>query len=367
MLQYNSASAAAKRRGRMAGKAKVARSDAIQDPARSPTVFDVAREVGCSIATVSRAINDPGRVSASIRQRVLEVVKRLGYVPNGSARALRSAKSRLMGAVIPTLSHAIYARLIESVQGRLSARGVSLLHVAVGYDLKLEAHHIRLLLEQGVEGVVLVGAHHRPESFSLMRDREVPFVATYAISANNIPFVGFDNYKAGRMVARYLADLGHRKLAMLAGITKNNDRAGERVRGFRDAAAQDGIGKEDIEVIEAPYRMDSGEAALRVVLDRRPDITAVFCGSDILAVGAMKECRRRGLHVPRDVSIVGFDNLEVAEYLSPALTTIAIPAEMMGAKAAEFLLANPDERQLHARVELETQLIVRETTAPPRR
>ncbi len=220
----------------MADRAKVAElSDAIQH--RSPTVFDVAREVGCSIATVSRAINEPGRVSPSIRERVLEVVGRLGYVPNGSARALRSAKSRLMGAVIPTLSHAIYARLIESTQSRLSARGVSLLHVAVGYDLTLEAHHIRLLLEQGVEGMVLVGAHHRPESFKLMRDRDVPFVATYAVSGN-IPFVGFDNYKAGRIVARYLADLGHRKLAMLAGITKNNDRAGEREtavprRGFR--------------------------------------------------------------------------------------------------------------------------------------
>ncbi len=351
----------------MADRVKVvALSDAIQHPARSPTVFDVAREVGCSIATVSRAINEPGRVSHSIRERVLEVVGRLGYVPNGSARALRSSKSRLMGAVIPTLSHAIYARLIESTQGRLSARGVSLLHVAVGYDLKLEAHHIRLLLEQGVEGMMLVGAHHRPESFRLMRDRDVPFVATYAVSGN-IPFVGFDNYRAGRIVARYLADLGHRKLAMLAGVTKNNDRAGERVRGFRDAADHAGIAKDDVEVIEAPYRMDSGEAALRVVLDRRPDTTAVFCGSDILAVGAMKECRRRGLHVPRDLSIVGFDNLEVAEYLSPALTTIAIPAELMGAKAAEFLLANPVDRQLHARVELETQLIVRETTAPPNR
>ena len=352
----------------MATKAQaIALSDAMPDPTRSPTVFDVAREVGCSIATVSRALNQPTRVSPVIRQRVIDAVSRLGYVPNGSARALRSAKSRLMGAVIPTLSHAIYARLIESVQGRLSARGVSLLHVAVGYDLKLEAHHIRLLLEQGVEGVVLVGAHHRPESFSLLRDREVPFVATYAIGGPGIPFVGFDNYKAGGMAARYLADLGHRKLAMLAGIAKNNDRAGERVRGYRDAAGRAGIGKDDIEVVEAPYRMDSGEAALRVILDRRPEVTAVFCGSDILAVGAMKECRKRGIRVPTDLSIIGFDNLEVAEYLSPALTTIAIPAETMGARAAEFLLAGPAEQQMHARVELETQLIVRETTAPPGR
>lgn len=336
------------------------------DPARSPTVFDVAREVGCSIATVSRALNQPSRVSPVVRQRIVEAVGRLGYVPNGSARALRSSKSRLMGAIVPTLSHAIYARLIESLQGRLSLVGVSLLHVAVGYDLKLEAQHIRLLLEQGAEGIVLVGAHHRPESFNLLRDREVPFVATYAVGGPGVPFVGFDNWKAGSMAARYLIDLGHRKLAMLAGITRNNDRAAERVRGFRDAAAQVGIGKDDIEIIEAPYRMDSGEAGLRVILDKRPDRTALFCGSDILAVGAMKECRRRGIRIPNDLSIVGFDNLDVAEYLSPALTTIAIPAETMGLRAADFLLSAPLERQLHARVELETQLIVRDTSAPPR-
>lgn len=126
MLKRDAALAAATRRCRMAGKAPGGRDIRCDSrPARSPTVFDVAREVGCSIATVLRAINEPGRVSASIRQRVLEVVKRLGYVPNGSARALRSAKFRLMGAVIPTISHAIYTRLIESVQGRLSARGGS--------------------------------------------------------------------------------------------------------------------------------------------------------------------------------------------------------------------------------------------------
>ena len=244
---------------------------------------------------------------------------------------------------------------------------MSLLHVAVGYDLKLEAQHIRLLLEQGAEGVILVGAHHRPESFSLLRDREVPFVATYAIGGPGLAFVGFDNRKAGSMAARFLVELGHRRLGMLAGITRNNDRAAERVRGFRDAAAQMGVDPESIDIIEVPYRMDSGAAALGVILDRRPNVTAVFCGSDILAVGAMKACRQRGVRVPEDLSIIGFDNLEVAEYLSPALTTISIPAETMGVQAAEFLLAAPAERQLHARVELDTQLIVRGTTAPPQR
>jgi LacI family transcriptional regulator len=250
------------------------------------------------------------------------------------------------------------------VQNRLTRVGVALLHVAVGYDLKLEADHIRLLLEHGVEGMVLVGTHHRPESYRLLKDREIPFVTTYAISSDpGVPFVGFDNRKAGGMAARYLADLGHRRLAMIAGVTRSNDRAAERVRGFLHGAGQAGI--DDVEVIEAPYRMDSGEAALRVLMARRPDITAVFCGSDILAAGAIKACRQRGIAIPDDLSVIGFDNLELAEYMSPPLTTIAIPAETMGERAAEFLLADRGERQLRARVELETQLIVRRTSAPP--
>ena len=337
------------------------------ETARSPTVFDVAREVGCSIATVSRALNQPDRVNEAVRRRILDAVRRLGYLPNGSARALRSSRSRMMGALVPTLSHAIYARLIGSLQEKLASVGVTLLHVEVGYELKRETGQIRLLLEQGVEGLVVVGTHHRPESFKLLRDRDVPFVATYAVAEDaGIPFAGFNNVKAGQMAAQYLTSLGHRKMAMIAGVTRQNDRAADRVKGFRQAAAALGIGPGDIEIIEAPYRMASGEAALRLILDRSPHVTAIFCGSDILAVGAMKECRRRGLALPADLSIVGFDNLEIAEYLTPSLTTIAIPAEAMGERAADFLLATPQDRPLHARVELETQLIVRETSGPPK-
>ena len=337
------------------------------DASRSPTVFDVARDVGCSIATVSRALNRPDRVSETIRLRILDAVGRLGYLPNGSARALRSSRSRMMGAVIPTLSNAIYARLIGSLQERLAAVGVTLLHVEAGYDLKRETRQIRLLLEQGVEGIVVVGTHHRPESFKLLRDRDVPFMATYAVAEDSdIAFAGFDNVKAGRMAAQYLTSLGHRRMAMIAGITRQNDRAADRVKGFTRAVALLGLGASSVEVIEAPYRMASGEAALRLILDKHPDVTAVFCGSDILAVGAMKECRRRGLALPGDFSVVGFDNLEIAEYLFPSLTTIAIPAEAMGERAADFLLAEPGDRPLHARVELETQLIVRETSGPPK-
>jgi LacI family transcriptional regulator len=336
------------------------------DANHHPTVFDVARVAGCSISTVSRALNNPTRVSPEARQRVISVAAQLGYVPNASARTLRSSKSSLIGAIIPTLNHAIYARMIESMRNRLAQSSVSLLQDTIGYDLDLELQQTRLLIEKGIEGILLVGAQHRPETLQLLRDRSIPFVITYAVSDSpDIPFVGFDNSKAGALAARHLIDLGHRNLAMIAGITRDNDRAAQRVEAFLKTAKAAGISRENVPIVEAPYRMDSGQSALHFILDTRPQTTAVFCASDILAIGAMKECRDRGVLIPQDLSLVGFDNLEIAEYLSPGLTTIEVPAQIMGERAAEYFLAGTDLRRLYARTELETRLILRNTTAPP--
>ncbi len=333
---------------------------------RTPTIVDVAKVAGCSFATVSRALRQPEIVSPEVRSRIDQAVHTLGYVPNGQARALRSSKTRLIGATIPTLDHAIYATLVDSLQKRLAEEGVSLIHNTDGYDLDAEADLVRLLIERGVDGVVLVGAYHRRETLELIRSRKIEFVTTYALAEDpDVPCVGFDNYKAGKAAALYLYDLGHRNFGMIAGMMKDNDRAAKRSEGFADTLVSLGINRQAIAIVEAPYLMESGRAALHHLLDRRSGFTALFCGSDILAVGAMKACRDLGIRVPDRISIVGFDNLEIAQFLSPALTTIDVPAHAMGAKAADYLLAAPEHKLLLSRVELETRLIVRDTTAPP--
>ncbi|WP_192385379.1 LacI family DNA-binding transcriptional regulator [Mesorhizobium silamurunense] len=331
-------------------------------------LIDVARLANCSPATVSRVLNGNPNVNKAVRDRVVRAARELGYVPNGSARALRSTRTRLVGAIIPTLDHAIYATMVDGLQARLSEKDVSLIINTSGYDIDLEYEQARLLVERGVESVVLVGSTHLPTTLAMLEQKRIEYVYTYTSKAmESGASVGFDNEKAGRTAARYLLDLGHSQFGMIAGITRDNDRAAGRRDGFLNELERSGIDHTRVPVVEGAYRLDDGRRCMLRLMeeDRRP--TAVFCGSDILAAGAIKHCHAARIAVPGEVSIVGFDNLEIAELTSPELTTLEVPARDMGRIAADYILASPSQR-LHLRQrELAIRLIVRESTAPVRR
>lgn len=330
-------------------------------------IIEVAKRAGCSIATVSRVLNRPESVAVDLRGRILQVVEELDYVPNGSARALRSSRSRLIGLIVPTLDAAIFTRMLEGLESRLAPTGASLVHSATGYDLDREFKEVRNLIEKGVDGIVLVGSCHRKETLKLLRDRKVRFAVTYALSEDiSIPCMGFDNRTGGALAANYLADLGHKNLAVIAGITRDNDRASGRLEGFLDTAERRGIDRSSIVVVESPYDFGRGRAAVKMILKQNKNVTAIFCGSDVLAGGALRGCKDLGLSVPQDISMIGFDNLDIAEYLTPGLTTVEVPARVMGEQAANYFLADQASLDIHSRVELETRLIVRDSTAPAR-
>ncbi len=334
---------------------------------QSPTVFEIAKLAGCSIATVSRVLNRPESVAIDLRERILRIVEELGYVPNGSARALRSSRSRLIGLIVPTLDSAIFTRMLQGLESRLAPTGASLVYSATGYDIDREIREVRNLIEKGVDGIVLVGTCHRKETLKLLQERNVRFAVTYALSEDiSIPCMGFDNRNGGALAANYLADLGHRNLAVIAGITRDNDRASGRLEGFLAMAERRGIDRSSIVVVESPYEFSRGRAAVKIILNQNRNVTAIFCGSDVLAVGALRGCKDAGLSVPQDISMIGFDNLDIAEYITPGLTTIDVPARLMGEQAANYFLADQSSLNIHSRVELETRLIVRDSTAPAR-
>ena len=328
-------------------------------------LIDVAKRASCSPATVSRVLNGNPTVNEEVRERVVRAARELGYVPNGSARALRSTRTRLVGAIIPTLDHAIYATMVDGLQARLAEKNVSLIINTSTYDIDLEYEQARLLVERGIESVVLVGSLHRPDTLALFEQKRVGYVFTYTSDATETgAAVGFDNEKAGRTAARYLLDLGHTRLAMIAGITQDNDRARGRVDGFLKELALAGIRRADVPVVEGAYRLDDGRACMaRLMSGPRPP-TAVFTGSDILAAGAIKYCHDHAIAVPRDVSVMGFDNLEIAELTAPELTTLEVPARDMGRLAADYILASPLQRRHMRQRELAIRLIVRGSTAP---
>ena len=330
---------------------------------------DVATRAYCSTATVSRVLNEPDRVTPVIRDRVIVAMRDLGYMPNSAARALRSQRSHIMGIVIPTLNHAIYARLVEALQHKLAESGYSLLVATSEYDLQRENEQARLLIERGLEGVVLIGELHRPELYELLNRVRIPYVNTYVYRTDNAhPCVGFDNRLATSEMTEFLLGLGHNVFGVISAVTAGNDRASERVAGVRGALERHGLTLPPEAVYERPYSIASGREGLRYLRSLDPPPTAIMCGNDILAMGALVECRSLGIRIPQQISIVGFDNLEFAAHLDPPLTTMEVPAAEMGERAADLLLRRIGGQSSVESVHLEPRFILRHTTgrAPTR-
>ena len=327
------------------------------------SLLDVATRAGCSTASVSRVLNQPERVKEALRARVQEAMRGLGYVPNSAARALRSRRTHIMGIVIPTLNYAIYARLVEGLQQRLSHHGYSLLVATSEYDLPAEEERARVLIERGVEGLVLIGDAHRPELYQQLHNTGIPYVNTYVYRSEEIhPCIGFDNRRATAEVAEYLLALGHRNFGVISAITAGNDRAAERVAGVRTTLESHGLRLSAAAVYERPYSIASGREGFRYLQELPQPPTAIVCGNDILAIGALMEARALGVAVPDQVSIVGFDNLELAANVEPPLTTVDVPATEMGERAADFLAARVAGQSVLQSLNIQPTLIVRRTS-----
>lgn len=326
---------------------------------------DVAQLAGCSIATASRVLNGQKTVGAAERAKVERAAAQLGYVPNTAARALRSQRTRLVGVIIPTLEHAIYARMVDALQQRLEKARMSVIISCSGYDLQREHEQAKVMVARGVDAVVMVGTEHIDETTDYLRMAGVRQVFTYTneFGAGDAA-VGFDNRAAARTAAEYLLNLGHRRFAMISGVTHGNDRARQRRDTFletlRDKAS---IDPRDVIVTEAPYNIDLGRAAMQSIMQTHPRPTAVFCGSDVLAIGAIRYCDAAGISVPGDVSVMGFDNLEIADLIKPGLTTLDVPVQAMGEGAADALLG-ADAKRTGVIVDLPVRLVVRTSTAP---
>lgn len=341
----------------------------LQESSARVRVTDVARLAGCAPATVSRALNNPEKVSSEKRARVEHAMRELGYVRNYAARALRSQRSNMVGVLIPTLDYALYARMVGAANAEFSQAGLSTLIATYDYDLDTEVREARLLLERGAEGLMLVGGNHRPELHQILDQFGVPCICTYVSNPTSPhPSVGFDNAAATAKLAHHLIDLGHRTIGVISGLTKDNDRTTLRLDGIRAELRRHAIDLPDALIAESPYSISQGREACALLLSRNaPPPTAIICGNDVLAQGALVECHARGLSVPREISIVGFDNLEISMHSNPPLTTIDVPAEKMGIAAAKYILGtlNGETVSLHNPVIVE--LILRGSSAPVRK
>ena len=322
-----------------------------------------------SAATLSRVLNHPQMVRGPLRGRAEQVLRDAGYVAHGAARSLASNRSRTMGAVVPTVDSALFAKIVDGLQQAINSHGYQLLLASSNYSPTREAAEVRALLERGVDGLMLVGREHAAELAPMLQARGTPVVTTCHYDAHSAwPTVGWDNVRESSRIADYLLDIGHRCFGVIAGLVPDNDRAADRVTGFRAALGRRGITLATGSVIEKPYSVPDARQAMAALLRLPERPTAILCGNDILAYGALQECLWRDLRVPTDVSISGFDNIEMAAHCRPGITTLDVPAGDIGEAAGQALLAAQDatatnDARAHRFFDLE--LIVRGSTAPP--
>lgn len=335
--------------------------------ARSVSLSDVARHTNVSTATVSRVLNNPEKVAEARRLQIQAAIYELGYIPDGAARALASRRTKTIGVVVPTLDNAIFAACIQALQNRLKKLGYTLIVASHEYDLDEELHEVKTLLRQGIEGVMLVGTTHLPELHYLLAGQQLPYVHCWAYDPHSPkPYIGFDNKKAAEKIAHYLLELGHCEFAVIIGHTDNNDRSSDRLEGFKSMIESRGLTLLDKNILKRSYSVKQGREAMAILLQNPIRPTAVICGNDVLALGAIAQCQKLGVHVPEDVSITGFDDLDISSQLVPALTTMNVPSAEMGKRAADHLIGqiNNETTLLHKEVEIE--LMIRETVAPPK-
>ncbi len=332
------------------------------------TIGHIAAEAGVSIATVSRALNRPDTVSDETRARVLAVIKRRHYVSDGFAVGLASRRSRLLGLVIPTITNSIYASSTQAIQRVAQGAGYTVLLGISDFEPEQEERLIDKLIGRRIEGLILTGERRSNAIFEKLERRAIPFVVTWKLTEDQrLPCVSFDNHGAARAAVEHLIGLGHRRIGLICGRSEVNDRAAARRRGFEAALAAHRIALDPAFVSERNFEFVEGRSAMHQMLQAREPPTGVFCANDIQAIGAMYECQEAGIRVPQRMSIVGFDDLPISRYTTPQLTTIRVPADEMGRRAAEMLLQAIEGERGALRVELPTDLVVRRSTAPPSR
>ena len=312
------------------------------------TLHDVARLAGVAPITASRALNTPARVSAEALRKVSDAVARTGYVPNLLAGGLASTRSRLVAAVVPTIAGPVFLETVQSLTEALAGRGYQLMLGQAGYTGDREDALLEAIIGRRPDGIVLTGILHSAEGRRRLLASGIPVVETWDLTPTPIDMlVGFSHVDVGRAVARHLHAKGRRRLAVVAG---DDERAQRRVDAFRAEARALGLPEVPAVVVPAPTTLKRGREALAELLRTTPKVDAVFCSSDLLALGVMTEARVRKLAVPKQLAVIGFGDLEFAADLDPALTSVHINGAAIGRQAAQFIVDRAEGRDVAERV-----------------
>jgi LacI family transcriptional regulator, gluconate utilization system Gnt-I transcriptional repressor len=322
-------------------------------------ITDVAQSAGVSPITVSRVFNAPETVKPETLARVRQAVAELGYVPNRLAGGLSSAKSRLIAAIVPTVAHSLFSETIQVFSDTMSRAGYQVLLGLSGYSDENEDQLLDAVLSRRPEGVLLTGVAHTASLRDRLRKIGIPIVETWDMTDDPIDMlVGFSHYRIGVAVAERFLARGARRPAL---VSANDQRALARRRGFVETLAQRGVHDVAEMLMPPPSSVALGKEGLQRIIETRAGVDAIFCSSDLLALGVVSEARRLAIDVPGRIAVCGFGALEFTADTTPALTTVRVDGRRIGATAARCLIDRFNGATEKTRVDVGFELIRRET------
>jgi LacI family transcriptional regulator, gluconate utilization system Gnt-I transcriptional repressor len=313
-------------------------------PAQRPTIGDVSRLAGVSRMTVSRVVRELDIVQPQTRERVRKAIADLGYVPDLAAGSLTTRRTGFIALLLPTLTNANFSAVAHGLTEALRQADFHLLIAYTDYSLAEEERQLRNLLARRPEAIVLTGNLHSRNASRMLMAANIPVIEIADLPRRPIEHaVGFSNYEAGRTAARYLIERRFQRIGAVASSNEGDvidHRGEERTRGFEEELRHSGFSTEFVlRHGEAPVSFDHGAACMRLLLERRTRVDALFAVSDLSAVGVVMECQRRGVRVPEDLSVIGFGDFEIGREINPALTTIHVDFRALGQRTGQTILA----------------------------
>lgn len=337
---------------------------------RRAKLSDVAERAGVSSVTVSRAIRHPEMVSEKLRRKINQAVRKLNYIPNHLARALASTRTHIVGVVVPSLTNGVFDDFLSAIQDAFVPAGIMVLVSNVRYSVEEEERAIGTLLSYHPEALIVTGIDQTKRSLQLLKKSGIPIVQTMELADKPVDLnIGLSHEKAGYAAVHYLYERGHRRISYLAAHLDH--RARRRQAGYQRALDELGLCNEGLVALsQYPPTVHIGSTLFLEIFNRAPDVDALFCSNDDLALGALFECQRQGVRVPDDLAVVGFNNLEFSDSCVPSLTTVATGRSEMGTWAATCILQiirGSGKRPRQKQIDLGFSIIERGSSRPLRR
>ncbi len=330
------------------------------------TMKQVAERAGVSTSTVSHVINNTRVVSDDVRERVLAVIAEMRYIPSAVARSLKNDRTHTIGMMVPNNSNPYFAELIQGIEDAAFKVGYNVILCNAYDDPKKQAAYLRLLIEKRIDGLILVASGADEELARLLAHQQTPIVLVdREVAGVEADFIEADHETGGYLATRYLIELGHREIACISG-PRDLPPSLDRVNGYRRALEEAGLDSPMEYLVYSNFTSEGGYRAFEQLLKLAKRPTAVFAGNDLMAIGGLCAASEAGLRIPADLSVIGYDDIALASYSTPRLSTMAQPKYEMGQRIVSVLLERIMGGQLPLRRELlQTRLMARQSTAAP--